>query len=78
MSAPPLRSTEVIPATLADGAQELVFDLAALEFLDSSGLRSMVLRGPQGDGRVVLRSPSSSVSRLLDITGLSDVFVIER
>ena len=41
---------EVISAMLADGAQELVFDLAALEFLDSSGLRSMVLaRGPQGE-----------------------------
>lgn len=69
---------EVISAMLADGAAEVVFDLAELEFLDSSGLRSMVLaRGPQGDGRVVLRSPSSSVSRLLEITGLSEVFVIE-
>ena len=69
---------EVISAMLADGAQELVFDLGALDFLDSSGLRSMVLaRGPQGDGRVVLRSPSSAVSRLLEITGLSEVFVVE-
>lgn len=72
------RLDEVITALLDDGADEVVFDLGELDFLDSSGLRSMVLaRGPQGDGRVVLRSPSAAVSRLLDITGLTEVFVIE-
>lgn len=69
---------EVITAQLGDGATEIVLDLSTLAFVDSSGLRSMVLaRGPQGDGRVVLRSPSASVLRLLDITGLTEVFVIE-
>ncbi len=63
---------------LAAGCTEIVLDLSGLQFVDSSGLRSMVLaRGPQGDGRVVLRGPSPSVRRLLDITGLTEVFIIE-
>ena len=69
---------DVITSQLERGFDEIVLDLSELEFVDSSGLRSMVLaRGPQGEGRVVLRSPSASVMRLLDITGLTDVFVIE-
>ncbi len=69
---------EVITERLGGGAAEIVLDLSALDFVDSSGLRSMVLaRGPAGDGRMVLRSPSTSVIRLLDITGLTEVFVIE-
>ena len=72
------RLDEVISARLAEDADEIVFDLSELDFLDSSGLRSMVLaRGPQGDVRVVLRSPSTAVARLLDITGLTEVFVVE-
>lgn len=69
------RLDEVVASQLAAGRDEIVMDLAELQFLDSSGLRSMVLaRGPAGDGTVVLRSPSSSVLRLLEITGLDDVF----
>lgn len=69
---------EVITAQLEGGAAEIILDLGGLDFVDSSGLRSMVLaRGPEGEGRVVLRSPSTSVTRLLDITGLDEVFVIE-
>jgi anti-anti-sigma factor len=72
------RLDDVINAQLERGCEEVVLDLSDLDFVDSSGLRSMVLaRGPQGEGRVVLRSPSSSVVRLLDITGLTEVFVIE-
>lgn len=70
---------EVIASQLAAGRDEIVLDLAALQFLDSSGLRSMVLaRGADGTGRVVLRSPSTSVMRLLEITGLAEVFDIEQ
>lgn len=71
------RLDEVIAAQRTAGRSEIVLDLAGLDFLDSSGLRSMVLaRGPAGDVRVELRSPSSSVLRLLDITGLTEVFDI--
>ncbi|MBS1836237.1 MAG: STAS domain-containing protein [Actinobacteria bacterium] len=71
------RLDEIVASQLAAGRTEIVLDLADLEFLDSSGLRSMVLaRGPAGDRRVELRSPSGSVMRLLDITGLTEVFDI--
>lgn len=50
-------------------------DLSAVTFLDSSGLRTLVAqhaaREEQG-GALVLRSPSPSVVKLLDITGLTD------
>jgi anti-anti-sigma factor len=72
------RLDEAIEAQLARGQEQVVLDLSDLAFVDSSGLRSLVLaRGPEGTRRVVLRSPSASVVRLLDITGLTDVFVIE-
>jgi anti-anti-sigma factor len=72
------RLDEVITSQLERGCEQVVLDLTDLEFVDSSGLRSMVLaRGPEGEGKVVLRSPSTSVVRLLDITGLTEVFVIE-
>lgn len=69
---------QVIGEQLAAGRTEIVLDLSGLQFVDSSGLRSLVLaRGSDGNGRVVLRSPSTPVLRLLDITGLTEVFVIE-
>ena len=67
-----------IDGVVADGRRTVTLDLAELEFVDSSGLRSMVLaRGEDGEREVVLRSPSESVVRLLDIAGLADVFVID-
>ena len=71
------RLDDVISGRLDIGVDELVFDMGGLEFIDSSGLRSLVLARGDGDRRVVLRSPSASVVRLLDITGLLDVFTIE-
>lgn len=71
------RLDDVIAGRLDIGVDELVFDMGGLEFIDSSGLRSLVLARGDGDRRVVLRSPSASVVRLLDITGLLDVFTIE-
>ena len=51
-----------------------VLDLAAVTFIDSSGLRVLVeghqQRIEQGK-RLVLRSPSAPVQRLLEISGLA-------
>jgi anti-sigma B factor antagonist len=65
---------------LADGVTELVFDLSAIEFLDSFGLRALLA----AEGEVanlgasfVLRAPSRTVERLLDIAGLTEHFVVE-
>ena len=52
----------------------------ATKFLDSSGLRAILTaqrRLADRDGQLALRAPSESVRRLLDITGLTDHFVVE-
>ncbi|MEW6155060.1 MAG: STAS domain-containing protein [Actinomycetota bacterium] len=62
---------------LSGSAPALVtLDLAETEFIDSTGLRAIVvavkdLRASGGD--LVVRSPSPSTARLLEISGLSAV-----
>ncbi|HLI15800.1 MAG TPA: STAS domain-containing protein [Acidimicrobiales bacterium] len=62
------------------GARRVVLDLAALDFLDSTGLATLIhaskrLRGSGGD--LVLRAPSRSVRSLLRIVGLDTVLSVE-
>lgn len=61
----------------ADGA--IVIDLTDVQFIDSSGLRSLLGASRRADeraGTVVLRSPSAAVQRLLEITGTSGQFEV--
>jgi anti-anti-sigma factor len=72
-TAPLLRDR--IDQALADNTTTLVLDVSGLRFIDSSGLR--VIIGAHKDmagrgGRLVLRSPTETTRRLLDITGLVD------
>jgi stage II sporulation protein AA (anti-sigma F factor antagonist) len=58
----------------------VVLELDRVTFLDSSGVQGIL--GAQQDARarggdVILRRPSHVVSRVLDITGLRQAFVIE-
>jgi stage II sporulation protein AA (anti-sigma F factor antagonist) len=58
----------------------VVLELDRVTFLDSSGVQGLL--GAQQDARarggdVILRRPSHVVSRVLDITGLRQAFVIE-
>ncbi|MCU1351145.1 MAG: Anti-sigma factor antagonist [Acidimicrobiales bacterium] len=58
----------------------LVLDLGAVDFIDSSGLRVFVAAREQlrsRSGELVLRSPSPTTERLLDITGLTEIVEIE-
>jgi anti-anti-sigma factor len=58
----------------------IVIDLAAVEFIDSSGLRSLLgasRRAHERHTEVVLRNPSPEVKRLLEITGTAGQFRIE-
>jgi anti-anti-sigma factor len=59
-----------------DGAPLITVDLAELDFIDSTGLHALVvalkeLRAYGGD--LVLRSPSPSTARVLELSGLSTV-----
>jgi anti-sigma B factor antagonist len=63
-----------------ENANPVVIDLGGVEFIDSSGLRSLLSAARRAEGRatrVVLRQPSSGVLRLLSITGTTDQFDVE-
>ncbi len=62
------------------GASTVVLDLAALSFIDSSGLRSVIAAHKglaERGGTLVLRAPGPTTQRLLDVTGLDDLLVVE-
>jgi anti-sigma B factor antagonist len=64
---------------LPPGDADVALDMKAVEFIDSSGLRVLVdahHRAEQHQRRLILRSPSAAVSRLLEISGLSDHLVV--
>jgi anti-sigma B factor antagonist len=72
-TAPQLRAETA--RALRDGRHDLVLDLSGLTFIDSSGLRVIInshKSAAERGGRLVLRSPSQTALRLLDITGLID------
>jgi anti-sigma B factor antagonist len=67
-------------AQLADATDAVVIDVSGVRFIDSSGLRILLAasrRNERADRRVVLRSPGSSVERLLGITGTAAMFDLE-
>jgi anti-sigma B factor antagonist len=57
-------------------AQRLIFDLADLRFMDSAGIAVLIGAATKASSVSVL-NPSPIVRRVLEITGLSDVFSIE-
>jgi anti-anti-sigma factor len=79
LAAQPILST-AIDRMLKNEVRILMLDLSCLRFIDCSGL--MVLIAINNllvcrSGCVVLRSPNTSVRRLLELTGLISNFVIE-
>ena len=63
-----------------DRATELVVDLANVTFMDSTGLSLLLqvqARCENDRSRLVLRRPSARVLRLLDVSGLTDLFEID-
>lgn len=62
-----------------DGIEELVFDLSALEYISSAGLR--VLLSAQKvmtrQGSMKVTNVNESVMEVFDITGFTDILTIE-
>lgn len=55
------------------GEGDVVFELAGLTFIDSSGLRAVLQVAERiPEGKLVLRAPTDAVQRVLDIVGLAD------
>ncbi len=77
-SAPGLE--EQITKLTGERVDQIVLDLSQTAFLDSSGLRAILTaqrRLGESGGQLRLRAPSDAVTRLLDITGLANHFVVE-
>ena len=70
---------EAISELIRKGQQRIVLQMADVGFVDSSGLRSMIRARNEGDVErdVVIQSPSPATLRLLEITGMTEHFVIE-
>lgn len=67
-------------AIATEGLERVVLDLQDLTFIDSSGLRVFVTARQTLtalDIGLTLRSPSDTVRRLLDITGLGEILLVE-
>ena len=71
---------EIQAGLFTSGITQLVLDLSAVTFLDSSGLRVVIAAHRsmrERDGSLVLRRPSDTVQRLLEITQLTGELQIE-
>jgi stage II sporulation protein AA (anti-sigma F factor antagonist) len=55
-----------------DGQREVVLDCSALTFLDSSGIRAILTFASQTLGSVVVRRPSPTVRKVLEIAGVDE------
>jgi anti-anti-sigma factor len=74
-------SLEAEVANLVEGStSDVVLDLSSTGFLDSSGLRALLVAERAAldhGGQLTLRAPSEPVQRLLEITGLAEHFPVE-
>jgi anti-sigma B factor antagonist len=76
-TAPQLRAR--LAAMIENGEKQIVLDLTGLEFIDSTGLSVLVMvfkRTQAAGGSMVIRNPSSGVTRIFEITGLSSLFAM--
>jgi anti-sigma B factor antagonist len=56
---------------------QIIVDVGQLTFIDSSGLRLLLRASRLVEGRIRLRRCSRQITRLIEITGLSDAFTLE-
>ena len=66
----------LIEPVVARAPERVIFDLASLTFMDSSGI-ALLLQVSAKTGTVRVREPSALVRRMIDATGLSDVLVVD-
>jgi anti-sigma B factor antagonist len=62
-----------LQALIDDGATVIVLDAAHVEFVDSTGLRSIIHAGNQladAGGRLLIEGMSGAVQRVLEVSGL--------
>jgi anti-anti-sigma factor len=67
---------DAVETAIGDGAAEVVFDLAAASFIDSSSL-ALFAQTSLRVGKVVVRDPPEVIRRVIEATGLINVLVVE-
>ncbi|MGA9533809.1 MAG: STAS domain-containing protein [Anaerolineales bacterium] len=67
---------EAVIGIIEAGQKNLIIDMAAVEFLSSAGLRTLVSarKAVQPSGVIVLAQPSKRVTDTLEIAGLDVLF----
>ena len=62
-----------------DGVTELIFDLNALDYLSSAGLRVLLTaqKRMNTQGAMRVRNVNETIREIFDITGFSDILTIE-
>ena len=76
----PLLHDQIDRVTADGSTRTLVLDVGGLRFIDSSGLRVIISAHKDmsaRSGQLVLRDPTDTTRRLLDITGLADHIALD-
>ena len=70
-----ITSPELEAAVVLDGIDELVFDLAQVDYISSAGLRVLLSSQKRMAGKVMkIANSKPAVKEVFDITGFSDIF----
>ena len=70
-----ITSPELEAAVVLDGIEELVFDLAQVDYISSAGLRVLLSSQKKMAGKSMkIVNAKPAVKEVFDITGFSDVF----
>ena len=59
-----------LASKVSEKRQDVILELSDLAFMDSSGIRAVIAIAEHARGSVVLREPSASVRKVIDLTGI--------
>jgi anti-sigma B factor antagonist len=65
----------VIEGALAGPGDRLVFEVSALDFMDSSGI-ALLISMTRKVTAVEVRNPTAIVRRIIELTGLTDILIM--
>ena len=72
-----ITSPELEAAVVLDGIEELVFDLAQVDYISSAGLRVLLSSQKKMAGKSMkIVNAKPAVKEVFDITGFSDIFTV--
>lgn len=62
-----------------EGAEQLVFDFTALDYLSSAGLRVLLStqKAMSKQGKMIIKNVNDTIMEVFDITGFLDILTIE-